>query len=48
LLLSPLFPAVPLVTLANCVREAAFAYRWAPTARIAASQPFVRAAHDTL
>jgi len=29
LLLSPLFPAVPLVTLANCIREAAFVYRWA-------------------
>jgi predicted metal-dependent phosphoesterase TrpH len=29
LLLSPLFPAVPLVTLANCIREAAFVNQWA-------------------
>jgi predicted metal-dependent phosphoesterase TrpH len=37
LLLSPLLPAVPLVTLANCIRETAFVYRWArPTSLVGA------------
>jgi predicted metal-dependent phosphoesterase TrpH len=41
LLLSPLFPAVPLVTLANCIREAAFVHQWTRPNRSLRSQSAV-------